>query len=182
MDERTPGIRPRQTLGRLMDVMARTAFPGATTGLLLVLLAGPLGLPGQAELQWAVLLGCVFFWSLFRPGSLPPLLVFALGLLADLLGYGPIGIGVLIVLATQGLALLWRIELARQPFWLVWLAFGAVAVAAAALQWGLTSVLTLRLLPVQPALFQAAVSTGLYPLLAVLLNRAHLSVAEPALA
>ncbi len=179
MPERTPGIRPRPTLRRQLDVIARRIFPGATTALALLVLAGPLGVPGQAELQGAAALGCVFFWSLFRPASMPPSLVFMLGVLADLLGYGPIGIGVLILLIAHGLAMLWRRDLARHSFLMVWLAFIAVAAGAAALQWALTSLLTFRLLPAAPALFQAALSAGLYPLLAVVLARAHSTVAEP---
>lgn len=178
--ERTPGIRPRPTLGRQLDVAARRSFPGATTALLLVVVGGPLGLPGQAELQSALALGCVFFWSLFRPASLPPPLVFGLGVLADLLGYGPIGIDVLVFLIVHGLAMLWRRELTRQSFLLVWLVFLTVAAGSAALQWVLTSLLTFQLLPVTPALFQATLSAGLYPLLAVVLARAHATVAEPA--
>ncbi len=180
MDERTPGVRPRPSLGRLLDVAARRSFPGATTVLLLLLTAGPLGLPGQAELQGALALGCVFFWSLFRPASLPPLLVFGLGVLADLLGYGPVGVGVLILLSAHGFALRWRHMLTRQGFLRIWFAFMVVAAAAAVLQWGLTSLLTFRLLPVGPALFQLALSAGLYPLLAAILARAHATVAEPA--
>jgi rod shape-determining protein MreD len=147
---------------------------------LLLLAAGPLGLPGQAELQCALVLGCVFFWSLFRPASLPPLLVFGLGVLADLLGYGPIGVGVLTLLIVHGLAMRWRRALSRQGFLMVWLVFAAIAAAAAALQWALTSLLTFQLLPVGPAVFQSALSAGLYPLLAVVLARAHATVAEPA--
>jgi rod shape-determining protein MreD len=180
MIERTPGIRPRPSLGRRLDIAARCSFPGASTALLLLLAAGPLGLPGQAQLQSALALGCVFFWSLFRPASLPPALVFLLGILSDLLGYAPIGIGVLTLLITHGLAMLWRRVLTRQGFMSVWLAFVAVAAGAAALQWALTALLTFRQLPPGPALFQAALAAGLYPLLAVLLARAHATVAEPA--
>lgn len=182
MDDRTPGIRPRPSLGRLLDVTARTSFPGAATALLLLLAAGPLGLPGQAELQWALVLGSVFFWSLFRPASLPPLLVFALGVLADLLGYGPPGVDVLILLMVHGVAMRWRPALAPQGFMAVWLAFAAVAGAATALQWGLLSGLAVRLLPPGPAAFELVLAVGLYPLLAVVLGLAHRSVAEPALA
>jgi rod shape-determining protein MreD len=180
MHERTPGIRPPQTLARQLDVAARRCFPGATIALALLLLAAPLGLPGQAGLQAALALGSVFFWSLFRPTSLPPPLVFLLGLLADLLGYGPLGVGVLIFLVTHCVAMLWRYQLLRQGFLLVWLVFLAVAAGAAALQWALTSLLTFRMLPAGPALFQAILSAGLYPLLAVVLTRAHATVAEPA--
>jgi rod shape-determining protein MreD len=180
MAERTPGVRPRPSLRRRLDITARCSFPGATTALLLLLAAGPLGLPGQAELQCALVLGCVFFWSLFRPASLPPLLVFGLGVLSDLLGYSPIGVSVLVLLLVHGLAMLWRRELAQQGFLLLWLAFVAVAAGAAALQWALTSLLTFQLLPAGPAVFQAVLSAGLYPLLAVVLARAHATVAEPA--
>ena len=180
MVERTPGIRPRPSLWRHLDIAARRSFPGASTALLLLLLAGPLGLPGQAELQGALALGCVFFWSLFRPASLPPPLVFALGVLADLLGYGPVGIGLLTLLIAHGLAMLWRRELTRQGFLVVWLVFVAVAAGAGVLQWMLNSLLTFRLLPPGPVMFQATLAAGIYPLLAVVLARAHGTIAEPA--
>ncbi|CAH2600067.1 Rod shape-determining protein MreD [Rhodovastum atsumiense] len=178
--DREPGIRPRQSLGRRLDVVARRSFPVATTALLLLLTAGPLELPAQAQLQCAMVLGCVFFWSLFRPASMPPASVFALGLLADLLGFAPVGVSVLTLLITHGIAFHSRRVLARQGFLLVWMAFLGIAAGAAALQWGLISLLTFRLLPVGPAIFQAILSAGLYPPLAVLLTRSHVTLAEPA--
>ena len=177
--DRLPGIRPRQSLGRRLDMMARRGFPGTTTALLLLVTAAPLGVPGQAELQASIALACVFFWSLFRPDSMPPVVVFAVGLLVDLLGYAPPGVGVLSLLIAHGLALRWRRVLARQGFLLVWLAFVGVAAGAAALQWALTSLLTFRLLPPGPGVFQAAIGAGLYPALATLLTRAHHTLAEP---
>lgn len=174
-----PGIRPRPSIGRRLDMAARWGFPGTTSALLLLFAAVPLGLPGQAELQASVALSCVFFWSLFRPSAMPPILVFALGLLVDLLGFAPPGVGVLALLLAHGFALRWRRELIRQGFLLVWLAFVCVAIGAAALQWALTSLLIFRLLPPGPGVFQAAVGTGVYPALAMLLTRAHHTLAEP---
>jgi rod shape-determining protein MreD len=158
---------------------ARRGFPGSTTALLLLVTAAPLGVPGQAELQASIALACIFFWSLFRPASMPPAVVFCIGLLADLLGYAPPGVSVLTLLIAHGLALRWRRVLARQGFLLVWLAFVGVAVGAATVQWALTSLLTFRLLPPGPGLFQAAIGAGLYPALATLLTRAHQTLAEP---
>ena len=177
--DKQPGIRPRQNLGRRLDMAARWAFPASTTALLLLASAAPFGLPGQAEMQVAVALVCVFFWSLFRPAAMQPAVVFLLGLLADLLGGAPPGVGVLSLLLAHGLALRWRRLLARQGFLAVWLGFAAVGLGAAALQWALTSVLTWHLLPVGPALLLAAVACGLYPGLAVLLIAAHQSLAAP---
>jgi rod shape-determining protein MreD len=113
---------------------------------------------------------------------MPPPVVFLIGLLFDLLGYLPIGVGVLTLLAVHGLALRWRRFLTRQGFLQVWLVFAGFAVLAAALTWSLAALLLFRLLPVAPALFQAVLTIALYPALAVLFTRAHRSVAAPELA
>lgn len=177
--ERLPGIRPRPTLRRQLDAASRAAFPAACTVLLLLLLAAPLRLPGQAQLQPAAALACVFFWSLFRPASMPPAVVFLLGLLSDLLGLEPPGVNVLILLIAHGLAVRWRRALAGQGFLVAWLAFVPVAAGAAALEWALTSLLTFRLLPGGPGMFQFLLTAGLYPALAALFARAHRGLANP---
>jgi rod shape-determining protein MreD len=179
MPERTPGIRPRQSLWRRLDMASRRSFPAATTASGLLVMAAPLGLPGQAEIQAAIALACVYFWSLFRPASMPPPVVFLIGLLADLLGYAPVGVTVLTLLIVHGLAMRWRRVMVRQGFLVVWLAFVGVAASAAALEWGMTSLLTFRLLPPGPGFFLAAVGAGLYPALATMLTRAHQTLAEP---
>ena len=177
--DKTPGIRPRPTLWRQLDAAARAAFPAAITALALLATAFPLDLPGQAEWQPATALACVFFWSLFRPASMPPAVVFAIGLLADLLGLSPIGASVLVLLMVHGLAVRWRRVLVRQGFATVWLAFVGVAAGAALLQWALVCALTVRLFSPAPALFQWGLSAGLYPLLATLFTRAHRGLADP---
>lgn len=176
---RTPGIRPRPTVWRQLDAAARASFPSACTALLLLLLAAPLGLPGQAQLQPAVALACVFFWSVFRPSSMPAPVVFGLGLLSDLLGLGPLGVGVLTLLFTHGLAWRGRRALAGQGFLVVWMAFVAIAAGAAALSWALNSLLTLQMLSGTAALFQFGLTAGLYPVLSVLFTHAHRGLADP---
>lgn len=177
--DRRPGIRPRATLLRQLDGASRLAFPVASTALALIVLAGPLGLPGQAQWQQAVVLGCVFFWSVFRPVAMPPLAVFLLGLLADLLGLSPPGVMVLVLLAVHGIAMHWRRWLARQGFVAVWLAFVAFAAGAALLGWLLACALQVRLLPPGAMLFGFALSAGIYPALAALLTAAHRTAAAP---
>ncbi len=176
---RTPGIRPRPTVWRQLDAAARSSFPAACTALLLLILAAPLGLPGQAQLQPAAALACVFFWSVFRPASMPAPVVFALGLLSDLLGLGQLGVGVLTLLFTHGLAWRGRRVLAGQGFIVVWLAFVGVAAGAAALGWGLTSLLLLRPVSGTAALFQFALTASAYPLLSTVFTRAHRGLADP---
>lgn len=179
MDDRLPGIRPRPSWGRRLDMAARRGFPLVVTVLLLLLAAAPFGLAGQPQIQFAIALASVFFWSLFRPASMPPLVVFALGVVVDLLGYAPLGTNVVILLAMHAVAVAGRRFLGRGGFVLVWVAFAALATVAAALQWLLTSLLTLRLLPIAPAVFGAVLAAGIYPLLAVPFARAHRTLAEP---
>jgi rod shape-determining protein MreD len=177
--DKTPGIRPRLTVWHQLDIAARFAFPVALTALVLLTLSTPLGLPGQAEMQPAWALANVYFWSLYRPASLPAAAVFVIGLLLDLLTQGPIGAGVLILLTAHGTALRLRRFLTRQGFAVVWVAFIAFAAAAALCEWSMVSLLTWRALSPLPALFECALAVGAYPILAVLLIRAHRGIAAP---
>ena len=179
MSERLPGIRPRPTLWRQLDMLGRTAFPASCTVLMLLALAAPLRLPGQAQMQLAVALGCVFFWSLCRPSCMPPPAVFLLGLFCDLLSLSPPGVSVLLLLLAHGLALRWRRMLAARGFLTAWLAFIVVAAGAAMLEWLGMSLLRLQVLPGNAALFQFALAAGLYPTLAALFTQAHHSLANP---
>ncbi|HET8997319.1 MAG TPA: rod shape-determining protein MreD [Acetobacteraceae bacterium] len=177
--EDRPGIRPRQSWGRRLDLMARHSFPTNSTVLLMLICQAPFGIVDQAELLPSVTLACVWFWSLFRPAAMPPPVVFLIGLLLDLLGYFPLGVGVLCTLLVHGCALSWRRGLGRQGFAVIWLVFAVVAAIAAMLGWALTMLLTFRLLQPGPALFQAMLSAALYPALAVPLARAHRTIADP---
>lgn len=174
-----PGIRPRPTLGRWLDVLARRCFPATSTMLAMLLCGLPFGIAGQAALLPAVTLGCVYFWSLFRPAALPPPVVFLIGLLLDLEGYLPVGSSVLTLLILHGLVLRWRRVLARQGFLLVWLVLACLGAGAGALIWGLSCLLSFRLMPSGPALLQAMLTAALYPALAMLLTGAHRTIAEP---
>lgn len=175
----TPAIGLRPTLGRRLDAAARRCVPVAFT-LFLLLVAGALpGLPGQAALRPALVLIAVFHWSLLRPASMPPAAVFAIGLLCDLFGWIPIGIGAITLLAAQAAALRLRAAVARRGRIVVWFAFPAVATAVAAATWGFASLLTLALLPPGPALLQAVFAVALYPALALVLGWADRGIAAP---
>lgn len=169
---RPPQGRPAPAPGllRRIDAFARLAFPGFSTGFLMVLAAAPVSLPSPV---FAAALPCVYFWSVFRPAAMSPPVIFGLGLLLDLLTLAPLGAGVVVLLAVHGTALRFRRFLARRSFLAVWLAFCGTALGAAALFWALQSLLALRLPPFAPALHAALLSAGLYPAIALLLARVH---------
>jgi hypothetical protein len=102
---------------RRLEAAARAVLPGFGAALLMVMAAGPTGLP---TLVAAVTLPQVVFWSIFRPAAMAPPVVFLLGLLLDLLSLAPLGTGVLTLLVAQGLAMTWRRFLIRQGFLVMW--------------------------------------------------------------
>jgi rod shape-determining protein MreD len=177
--DRRPGIRPRASIGRRLDIAARVSFPASITVLLMLLTQAPLGLPEQAASLPAVALGCVWFWSLFRPDALPPPIVFLIGLLMDLLGYLPLGVGVFTLLAVHGVAVATRRSLSVRGVAWIWIVFACVAAAASALLWLLVMLLTFRLLSPYPAIFIAILSVAIFPVLAVPFASAHRSIANP---
>ena len=179
MSDKRPGIRPRLSLTHHLDVTARYLFPVLSSTLVMIALSAPFGLPGQPQLQSGFALGAVYFWSVFRPGSMPAPIVFLLGLLLDLLTGAPIGGTSLILLIAHATALRARFTLAREGFLFVWLVFIAIAAGAGLLNYVILTALTWRLFSPAPSVFGFAVAVGVYPLLAVVLTRAHRGLAAP---
>lgn len=161
---------PAPGLLRRLDAIARAAFPATGTAVLLVLAATPAGLPALGP---GLALACVFFWTIFRPAAMWAPAVFGIGLLQDLLGFAPLGQGILTLLLAHGMALRFRRFLARQSFVVVWLFFCLVAAGVAALGYALQVVLGWRVVPVSPAMVQAGLAAGAYPAVAALLTRVH---------
>jgi rod shape-determining protein MreD len=177
--DQTPGIRPRVTLGRRLDIAARHALPAGCTVVLMLLAEAPYGIADQAAMLPAVTFSCVYFWSLLRPGAMPPPVVFVVGLLFDLLGYLPLGVGPLTLLIVHGLVVRWRPHLMQQGFVAAWLTFAGFAGGAAVLGWVTMALLMLRLLPVGPVLFEAVMAAALYPALAILFVCVDRTAADP---
>ena len=163
----------RTGVWRQLDIAARYTFPAGSLVLGLFVIGLPFGLPGQAELSPVYTVACVYFWSLYRPASLPAPVVVLAGVLLGLLGLSPLGLWAVLLLVLQGVVLAARRRLAPQPFLLTWLVFCGLAVSCAGLAWMLESLLMLKLLPTQPLLIEALFSVGLYPAVAGFFIRAH---------
>jgi rod shape-determining protein MreD len=162
---------PSPGLLRRLDDVARAALPALVTAFLMIIAAGPTGVPALVP---AVALPSVVFWSMARPGAMSPPAVFLLGLLQDLLTLAPLGSGIVTLLAAHGLAATWRRSLSRVGFLLGWLAFSGFAAGAAGLGLLLTAVLNWTLPSAAPALQQALLTAGIYPAFALVLSRLHL--------
>ena len=161
---------PSPGLLRRVEAFARALLPAFGAALTMAAGAGPTGLPALVP---AVALPQVVFWSVFRPGAMSPPAAFVVGLLLDLLTLAPLGTGALTMLVAHGLAVAWRRFLARQGFFMAWLAFCGFAIGAAAMGYVLAALLSFSLPPVGPALHQAVLTACLYPAFALALGRLH---------
>lgn len=162
---------------RRVDIAARWFFPFVLLVLGLFVIGMPFGLLGQAELRPVYAMACVYFWSLYRPGSMPAILVALGGLLLDGLGYSPFGLWAALLLLLQVVTLSWRQKLAFAPFLVVWVGFILLASGFALLSWVLTCALNEMWLPFMPVYVEISWAICLYPALAFMLIRAHRGLA-----
>jgi rod shape-determining protein MreD len=170
------------SLWRRLDLAARWLFPSVTLLAGLLALGLPFGLPGQASLRPALAVGCVFFWSIYRPASLPAALTGVIGLVLDLLDYTPPGLWAVLLLCLQWLTIALRHQLVGMKFRLIWAVFAGFALGAMTLAWAGQSLLCATLLPIWPSALAAGAAIALYPALAAGLIRAHRGAAAVELA
>ncbi len=170
---RGPTMRRRPGFWRRVDAASRYSFPAGFMLLGLFVIGMPFGFPGQAELRPVYAMACVFFWTLYRPASLPAPVVALTGLLLDLLGLSPIGLWAVLLLVLQGATNASRRRLITQSFLLTWMIFIGFSTGLCALAWLGQSILDLRLLPFAPLGAELLAAFGLYPALAGFFIRAH---------
>jgi len=166
-------MRRRPSVWRRLDAASRYAFPIVTLIFGLFVIGLPFGLPGQAQLRPIFAMACVFFWSLYRPSSLPAPVVAVTGVLVDLLGLSPVGLWAVLLLILQGATLASRRRLIPRSFFLTWAVFSSLAGCLSALAWATQSLLALAVLPGGPVITETLVACGLYPALAAFFIRAH---------
>lgn len=132
--------------------------------------AAPLGVPVGAPPSPDLLLCVVAYWSIRRPGSIPMVLVFALGLVRDLLTDIPVGAGVLSLLLISEAFKTWRRHLARSFFLTEWFWVAAASLAGTALVC-LLMALTFAQPPYLMGLLDQCIYTAMiYPFLVLVLR------------
>lgn len=167
------------TVWRDLDRAARHALPSCSIALVMVVASVPMLLPDPGAFRAAFVLTSVFFWTLYRPAALPAPVVLILGALLDLIGNSPLGLWAVLLLLNQAVILALRRVLAKQGFFLVWLALAASMVGTSGLEYLVRSLLVLQFLPIWPVVIQGVIGILLYPLSAPLLIRAHRGAAAP---
>lgn len=156
-----------------LDTWARRFLPAGLSLLFVLVTVLPVPVPGYASLVPMLALSAVFFWAVHDPRLLPPVVVFAIGLIQDSLSGAPMGTGTVVLLAVYGITVAQRRVFRNRSFIQVWAGFTLVAVAAVALQWLLTVAVDGAFVPPRILLFQSVLTVAVYPLVTWILHRAQ---------
>ena len=139
----------------------------ALLGVLLVILSTiPFYIRGYGPVAANLVLMAVFYWSVHRPDLLSPVSVFFIGLLQDILVGMPPGMNAIVLLLVRTIAVSQSRVFRGRSFIILWWGFGIVAVTSAFVVWVLSAVYAFTLMDPRPALFQAGMTTALFPFLA----------------
>jgi rod shape-determining protein MreD len=137
--------------------------PFCATLLLTLFAMAPVQVLGGAAAAPNFAVIAAFFWAIYAPQFLPPAALFALGLIMDLLGAGPVGFWPFVLLCVYGLALSQRHFFLGRSVASIWAGFGAAAVLAAAGGWFISCLYHGHWTNAMPAFAQALSSFVVFP-------------------
>ncbi len=160
-------------LWQRLDLIARNLSPFAFTVLLLIFGLVPWRLPYLPPIGISLVLVSVYYWAVHRPSALPAPAVFIIGLMADLLGGGFLGINALVLLAAYACMVALRRWLVGAAFAVVWWGFAIVSALALVLTWAVTGVLAGAAADLAPGVSGTLFGVGAYPLVATFFARAQ---------
>lgn len=152
---------------------ARLGAVQLVIGLLFILNLVNFALPYAGQVRPLFLLMAIYYWAIFRPTLIPPVMAFMWGLLLDLLSGAPVGLNALIFLIVQWVVRDQRLYLMGQSYVTLWLGFAVTAFAYCFVQWLLFSLLYTTLAGYGMPLATALLSVGLFPLISLILVFTH---------
>ncbi|HTH96314.1 MAG TPA: rod shape-determining protein MreD [Stellaceae bacterium] len=146
-------------------------IPIISTSGLAMLEAVPVALPDYAVIAPDLVLMSTFHWCIYRPGHMPYLALFGIGLFVDFITAGPVGLTSLVLLLLRWTVLKRRRDFVGRAFPFIWGGFTIAAGAANALRWGIGSVLAWQVLDPRGFVFQTALTVACYPIMTLLFAR-----------
>jgi rod shape-determining protein MreD len=146
--------------------------PFTTTFLLTLISVVPLHIPGFAVVTPSFALMAIYHWTIYRSDLLPPVAVFGIGMLLDLLnGSHYVGTSPLLLLLLREVLLRQRRFFVNRPFAYLWAGFLLVAAAMTLSEWALVSLLHGSALDAEAPIFGAALTAASFPVGSYLLGR-----------
>jgi rod shape-determining protein MreD len=161
------------------DRFSRNLLPLSVTLCLVLVSVVPVPIPGYALVVPLFSLCAVYYWSVNRPQSLPPVAIFALGLIQDSLSGTPFGLHAVMMLLTYGMVVSQRRFFIGKSFGVIWWGFMLVALISIATAWLLASAASWHIVRPGPAGFQYLLTLALYPVAALILTGAQRLMPSP---
>ena len=158
---------PAARAGRIV----MTVVPFAVALVLIFLSFLPIGRIFGSSVMPALAFIAVYYWAVARPELLPPVAVFAIGLIFDLLSAGPIGLWAFVYLFVYALTVTQRFFLINAPFTVFWTGFAVVAGIAGVVAWAAASLFFGQALAVGPIFWHMGLTVALFPLVVLVLAR-----------
>jgi len=144
----------------------RALAPTVLTATLVLLSIVPWQLPLPNMAAPSVALMAVYYWGINRPVLLPPVIVFAIGLMQDTLGGDPIGLNALILLLAVAMVRRQRRFFLDKPFAVQWWGFMMVAAGAELVAWSVAAFLAGQVVDPAPSMYRLTLNILIYPILA----------------
>ncbi|MBO6825835.1 MAG: rod shape-determining protein MreD [Sneathiella sp.] len=125
----------------------------------------PFRLPGFDMVTPSLLSISVFYWSLHRPYLMPPVVVFVLGVIQDIISGAPFGLSSFIMLIIYVIAVSQRQVFVGKAFIQMWWGFMLVAIGMSILTWVVMCFYSLSFIPFIPVMVQSGLTILFFPLL-----------------
>jgi rod shape-determining protein MreD len=134
---------------------------------------------GHSDIRPSFTIMAIYYWMIYRPALLPPLLIFFLSLAMDVTNGTALGLHCLILLPIGLFVRAQRRFLFEQPFFVVWLGFLAMAAAVNIAIWALVRIsaygfdLSFDQAVMMALLYDIAAAIFLFPVVAFILYFIH---------
>lgn len=133
--------------------------------------AAPLRIAGGPDLMPMLPLITLFIWSTVRPRFIPPIVIFIVGILQDVLSGGVMGVWALAYLTAMTITRNRDEDGPTREIGPVWIRFLVTLVIAVPIAWAAGSFAIGQMAPVRPLLIESVASGLMFPLIALLFVR-----------
>ncbi len=115
----------------------------------------------------------IYYWSIYRPTILPPLLIFVSAICFDFISGLPVGLSAFTFLIMNNLVSQQRLFLTGQSFMVVWLGFVIVVFITLFIQWFLYGLINFSWTSLRAVMLSVISGVLLFPVVSFILNLSH---------
>ena len=147
----------------------RVCFAQIFTGLMLLLSLVSYSLPYTDSIRPFFILMPIYYWSIYRPSLVSPLICFLLGIILDLISGFPIGLHAVFFVLVHIIVKSQRLYMMGQPYAMFWMGFAIVCTSTYFAQWVFFSILNQDLINIRDIFVSNIISILFFPVIALVL-------------